>query len=153
MELFFWPSYVSASQYNSKLQPKRCNAPWFIYFYIRSTCFSRFHRPSSGAHNCTYSCKYCQPILLLAARVEEMELRHTSLLTACEQEHLHVCWQLASRSKCSYSQAVSKPVWLSSISPKLAASNSIGWKYLKLYVQLCAPGDGRRNRLKPVERL
>ena len=32
-----------------------------------STCFRRFLRPSSGAHNCTYSCRYCQPIQLLAA--------------------------------------------------------------------------------------
>ena len=44
----------------------------FIYFYRRSTCFRRFLRPSSGAHNCTYSFRYCQPILLLAAIVEEM---------------------------------------------------------------------------------
>jgi len=39
----------------------------FIYFYRRSTCFRRFLRPSSGVHNCTYSFRYCQPILLLAA--------------------------------------------------------------------------------------
>jgi hypothetical protein len=31
-----------------------------------------FFRPSSEAHNCTYSFMYCQPILLLAAVVEEM---------------------------------------------------------------------------------
>jgi hypothetical protein len=24
------------------------------------TCFTLFFRPSSGAHNCTYSCRYCQ---------------------------------------------------------------------------------------------
>jgi len=46
----------------------------FIYFYRRFTCFGRFLRPSSGAHNCTYSFRYCQPILLLAATVEEMAL-------------------------------------------------------------------------------
>ena len=45
----------------------------FIYFNRRSTCFRRFLRPSSGAHNCTYSFGYCQPILQLAATVEEME--------------------------------------------------------------------------------
>jgi len=32
----------------------------FIYFYRRSTCFRQFLRPSSGAHNCTYSFRYCQ---------------------------------------------------------------------------------------------
>ena len=41
----------------------------------------------------------------------------------------------------------------SSISSTIAASSSIGWQYLKLYVQLCAPDDGRMNRLKHVERL
>ena len=55
--------------HNSKLQPTRCNVSWFIYFYRRFTCFRRFLRPSSGAHNCTYSFRYCQPILLLAATV------------------------------------------------------------------------------------
>ena len=54
--------------FNSKLQPTKCNVSWFIYFYRRSTCFGRFLRPSSGAHNCTYSFRYCQLILLLAAR-------------------------------------------------------------------------------------
>ena len=40
-----------------------------------------------------------------------------------------------------------------SISSTVAASNSIGWQYLKLYVQLCAPNDGGRNCLKHVERM
>ena len=48
---------------DSKLQPTRCNVSWFIYFYRRCTCFRRFLHPSSssGAHNCTYSFRYCQP--------------------------------------------------------------------------------------------
>jgi hypothetical protein len=83
--------------------------PEFIYFYRRSTCFRRFFRPSSGANICTYSFRYCQPILLLAATVEEV---------------FH-----------------------------LAASSSVGSQYLKLYVQIFAPDDGRRNRLKHLERL
>jgi len=87
----------------------------FIYFYRRSTCFRQFLRPSSQAHNCTYSFRYCQPILLLAATVDEMA---------------HIA-----------------------ISSTVAASSSIGWQYLKLYVQLCARDDGRRNRLKHVQRL
>jgi len=53
-------------EYNSKLQLTRRSVSWFIYFYRRSTCFRRFLRPSSRAHNCTYSFRYCQPILLLA---------------------------------------------------------------------------------------
>ena len=59
---------------NSKLQATKCDFSWFIYFYRRSTCFRLFLRPSSGAHNCTYSFRYCQPILVLAAIVEEMNL-------------------------------------------------------------------------------
>jgi hypothetical protein len=41
----------------------------------------------------------------------------------------------------------------SAITFTVEASSSIGWQYLKLYVQLRAPDDGRRNRLKHVERL
>jgi len=72
----------------------------FIYFCRRSTCFRRSLRPSSGAHNCKYSFRYCQPTVLLAATVEEMELH--------------------------------------SISSTVADSSSIGWQYLKLYLQLCS---------------
>jgi len=50
-------------KYNSKLQPTRCNVSWFIYFYRRATSFRWFLCPSSGAHNCTYSLRYCQPTL------------------------------------------------------------------------------------------
>ena len=39
----------------------------------------------------------------------------------------------------------------SSISSTIAPSSSIGWQYLTLHVQFCAPDDGRRNRLKHVE--
>jgi len=35
------------------------------YLFIEgSTCLGLFLRPPSGAHNCTLSCKYCQPLLL-----------------------------------------------------------------------------------------
>jgi len=65
-------------KYNSKLQPTRCNVSWFIYLYRDSTCFRRFLHQSSGAHNCTYSFRHCQPVLLLAAIVDEMELHSIS---------------------------------------------------------------------------
>jgi len=32
----------------------------FMYFYRHCPCSRRFLRPSSGAHNCTYSFRYCQ---------------------------------------------------------------------------------------------
>jgi len=38
-----------------------------------STYFGRFLRPSSGAYNCTHSFRYCQPILLQAGIVDEMD--------------------------------------------------------------------------------
>jgi hypothetical protein len=41
---------------------------------ICSTSSGRFLHPSSGAHNCTYSFGYCQPIELLAGIMDEMEL-------------------------------------------------------------------------------
>jgi hypothetical protein len=46
----------------------------FLDLLIFTDAFRRFLRPSSGAHNCTYSFRYCQTIQLLAATVEEMEL-------------------------------------------------------------------------------
>jgi hypothetical protein len=34
---------------------------FYLFIYINCfTCFRRFLRPSSGAHNCTYSIWYCQ---------------------------------------------------------------------------------------------
>ena len=50
-----------------------------IYLFPkRCTCFKRFLCPSSGAHNCTHSFRYCQPVLLLAGMVTEMELSSVS---------------------------------------------------------------------------
>jgi hypothetical protein len=49
--------------------------------------------------------------------------------------------------------AIVEEMALSAISSTVAASSSIGSQYLKLYVQLCAPDDERRNRLKHIERL
>ena len=56
----------------SELQPTSCNVSWFIYFYRCFACIRRFLRTSSGAQNCTYRFRYCQSILLLAARVDEI---------------------------------------------------------------------------------
>ena len=40
------------------------------YLFLKgSTCFGLFLRPSSGAHNCTFSFRYCQPVLLQAGIV------------------------------------------------------------------------------------
>ena len=66
-KMYFWYSYVVHRNIVT-----RHNFSW-IYFYRRSTCFRRFLRPSSGAHNCAYSFRYCQQILLLAAAVRKME--------------------------------------------------------------------------------
>ena len=74
-------------KYISKLQPTRCNVSGYIYFYKCCTCFRRFLRPSSGAQNCTYSFSYCQPILLLAASVGEMELSSISSTIAANNNN------------------------------------------------------------------
>ena len=74
--------HVIHAQYFSKVIPScsQRDAMFLDLFYFdrRSTCFRRLLRPSSGAHNCTYCFRYCQPILLLAAIVDEMEIRSIS---------------------------------------------------------------------------
>ena len=71
--------------------------------------------------------------------------------SAHHQEHITV--HAASGIVNEYCSLLLSWMRRSSISSTTAASSSIGWQYLKLYVQLCAPDDGRRNRLKHVERL
>jgi len=73
---------VPKNIFNSKLRPTRCNISWLVYFYRRSTCFRRYLRPSWEAHNCTYSFRYYQSILLLSATVEEMEFSFISSTVA-----------------------------------------------------------------------
>ena len=73
--------------------------------------------------------------------------------SAHHQEHINVP-TASSIVNQYYLLAVTKEeMEMSSISSTVAASSSIGWQYLKLYVQLCALDDGRRNRLKHVQRL
>jgi hypothetical protein len=127
----------------------------FIYFYRPSTCFGRFLRPSSGAHYRTYSFRYCQPILLLATTVEEMELSSISstvvassniVLTIPELEFIYfyrwfTCFRRFLRPSsgahyCTYSFRYCQPILLltttaeemelSSISSMVVASSSIG---------------------------
>jgi hypothetical protein len=51
------------------------DATIFYYLILKgSTCFGRFLRQSSAALYCTLSFRYCQPILLQAGMVDEMEL-------------------------------------------------------------------------------
>jgi len=58
---------------------KRIDAINIIYLFPkRSTYFRRFLCPSSGTHNCTHSFRYCQPVLLLAVMMNEMELSSIS---------------------------------------------------------------------------
>jgi len=69
------------------------------YLFLQgSTCFARCLRPSSGAHNCTFSFRYCQTIVLQAGIVDEMEfhlIHDTSLqqywLTIPEAECTVMC--------------------------------------------------------------
>jgi len=50
-----------------------------------STCFGRFLRPSSAGHNCTFSCRYCQPILLQAGDPDLEIIKNSRIF------NLHVC--------------------------------------------------------------
>ena len=119
--------------------------------------FPAVPHPSSGAHNCTYSFRYCQPILLLAATVGEMELLWSFLnlfiftdalnvsggSSAHHQEHItvHTVSGIVKPILLPAATVEEMEPLLSSISSTVAASSSIGWQYLKLYVQLCAPDD------------
>ena len=59
----------------------------FIYFYRRSPCFRRFLRTSSGAQNCTHSFRYCRPILLLSATMDEMEFQFHLIHGSSKQQY------------------------------------------------------------------
>jgi hypothetical protein len=60
---------ISIPNYSQKVQR------FLIYLFLQTLyMFQAVPPPSSGAHNCTYSFRYCQPILLLAATVEGMEI-------------------------------------------------------------------------------
>ena len=95
----FFDIHISVHRkYNSKLQPTRCKVSWFIYFYRRSTCFRRFLHPSSGAHICTYSFSYSQPILLPAGVMDEMERSSISSMTYLHDIHpWHTSHEFAGR--------------------------------------------------------
>jgi len=65
------------------------DATIFDYLFLKSsTRFGRFVHPSSGAHNCTFSLRYCQPILLLAGIVDEMELQFRLIHDTSLQQYL-----------------------------------------------------------------
>jgi len=54
---------------------------FLIYLFLQTLyMFQAVRRPSSGAHNCRYSFKYCQPMLLVAGVVDEMELMEFQLI-------------------------------------------------------------------------
>jgi hypothetical protein len=144
---------------NSKLQPTRCNVSWIYLFYRRSTCIRPFLRPSSGALNCIYSFRYCQSILLLTATVDEMEFQGVPCHPLIYFYRRSTCFRLFLRPSsgalnCTYSFRYCQPILLQAATiSTVAACSSTGWQHLKLYVQLCAPDDGRRNRLKHVKGL
>jgi len=62
----------------------------FIYFYRRCTCFRLFLHPSSGAHNCTYSFRYCQLMYSWWWAEEPPETCRASVKINKIQETLHL---------------------------------------------------------------
>ena len=68
------------------------DATIFYYLFVkRSTCFGRFLRPSSGAHKCTLSFMYCQPILLQADIVGKPRYQPAALLVDYLKLSLQLC--------------------------------------------------------------
>jgi hypothetical protein len=61
------------------------DATIFYYLFLKSPkYFGRFFRSSSRAYNCTFSLRYCQPILLQTDIVDERELCSiSSKIPAC----------------------------------------------------------------------
>ena len=61
---------------------------FFIYLFLQTLYMFQAVPPSIiRSTYCTYSFRYCQPILLLAANVEEMELIQETLhLAGCNLE-------------------------------------------------------------------
>jgi hypothetical protein len=49
--------------------------------------FRAIPSPSSGAHNCTYSFGYCQPVLLLAGIMDEMEMQFHLIHDTSQQQY------------------------------------------------------------------
>ena len=148
-------SYLSIfrrSADNSKLEPTRCNVSQFIDFYKRSTCFRRFLPPSSGAHNCTYS--YLN-IFRRSADNSKLQPRRCNVSRFIYFYRRCTCFRRFLRPSsgahnCTYNFRYFNQ-YCCYLLEQLAAV--LVWQYLTLYVQLCAPDDGRRNRLKHVERL
>ena len=86
---------------------------WFIYFYRRCTCFRQLPRPSSGAHNCTYSFRYCQPVLLFATIVDLIHdsSKQQNLLTIPEAVCTVMCswwWAEEPPETCTASVEINK---------------------------------------------
>jgi len=102
-----WRSCERASWYFFKTKPTRCTNFSNLFLKWNSIRFGQFLCPSSGVFSL-----------------------HTQ-----QWYVIQICWQLVSRSICSCSQAVSKPVW----------------QTIAVCVQRKNPDDGQRNCPKRVE--
>ena len=82
---------------------------FFYYLFLKdSTCFGRFLRPSSGTHNCTFSFRYCQPVLLQAGIEDEMELNWSQFhlmksVSSISWSQLHLMKSVPSHEVSSFS--------------------------------------------------
>ena len=150
----------------------------FLNLFIsvrRSACFRRFFRPPSGAQNRTYSVRYlfdqycwgqlsASPVATAVLLKTKMNFRHLKILAEYNQQDAtfhslfvsvrrSTCFRRFSRpssgaQNCTYN--VRPILLLAARLARLAVGSSIG---LTLYVQFWAPDDGRKSRLKHVERL
>ena len=115
-----------------------------------STYFRRFLRPSSGAQNCTYSVRYCETNTAASCFCGwdgTPFLRPSSGAQNCTY---NVRYCQTNTAACCYRGWDGTEFHLIHGSSRQQAAVLV-WQYLTLYVQFCAPDDGRRNRLKHVE--
>jgi hypothetical protein len=101
------------------------------HFYVQHKYFMPFYSETNQMHNIS-NLFYFGTTFYMFRTVSPSIIRSLRLYIQHQVCVIQVLWNIAST---------------------IAASSSIGWQYLKLYVQLCALDDVRRNRLKHVERL
>jgi hypothetical protein len=124
----------------------------FLDLFISINCctwFRRFLCPSSGAQKSTYSFRYCQTntaVWCYRGWDETRFLRPSSGAQYCTYDY--VKYYQINTAACCYRG------WdwtLVSFHPWQQQAIVLVWQFLTLYVQFCAPDDGRRNVLKHVE--
>ena len=127
--IYIYDNHVSVHrQYNCTWWTTRCkNFGLFIYlFLIRSTCFGRCLRPSSGAIDCIYSFWYCPPVLLPAGVLNEMKLQFHLILDTSRQQYRWTISEAVNSVKCSWRWEKTSPeTWKPIRNKEISQNNCI----------------------------